>query len=42
MFRIFDQNRDGFVDKKEFKEMTSSKKMNNRKINLLFKVSFNF
>ena len=37
MFRIFDKNKDGFVDKNEFKEMTTSK-MNNRKIDLFFKV----
>ena len=31
-------NGDGFVDKKEFKRMTNSKKINNRIIDLVFEV----
>ena len=38
-FKIFDMNGDGFVDKKEFKRMTNSKKINNRIIDLVFEVS---
>ena len=37
-FKIFDMNGDGFVDKKEFKRMTNSKKINNRIIDLVFEV----
>ena len=37
-FKIFDMNGDGFVDKKEFKRMTNSKKINNRVIDLVFEV----
>ena len=31
-------NGDGFVDKKEFKRMTNSKKINNKIIDLVFEV----
>ena len=37
-FKIFDMNGDGFVDKKEFKRMTNSKKINQRVIDILFEV----
>ena len=37
--RIFDINGDGFVDKREFKMMTSSKKINNKIIDLVFEVT---
>ena len=37
-FRIFDMNGDGFVDKKEFKRMTNSKRVNKRVIDLVFEV----
>ena len=37
-FKIFDINGDGFVDKKEFQRMTSSKKINKRVIDLVFEV----
>ena len=37
-FRIFDMNQDGFVDKKEFKRMTSSKKISKKVIDVVFEV----
>ena len=39
MLRIFDKNLDGYIDKKEFKWMTNSKKINNRTIDLVFEAS---
>ena len=37
-FRIFDTNYDGYIDKKEFKWMTSNKVINNKTIDIVFKV----
>lgn len=37
-FKIFDMNQDGYVDKKEFKRMTSSKKINKKIIDVVFEV----
>lgn len=38
-FKIFDMNGDGFVDKKEFKRMTNSKKINKKTIEVVFEVN---
>merc|ERR1712062_609212 len=35
-FRIFDLNKDGYVDKKEFKWMTTNSKIDHEKVDLLF------
>ena len=37
--RIFDLNKDGYVDKKEFKWMTTNSKIDHEKVDLLFEVS---
>jgi hypothetical protein len=37
--RIFDVNRDGFVNKKEFQWMTTNDILNKKKIDIMFKVS---
>ena len=42
IFRIFDKNYDGYIDKKEFKWMTNSKRINDQTIDLVFEVSFMF
>ena len=39
-FRLFDQNYDGYIDKKEFKWMTTSAKISNKTIDIVFSVSF--
>ena len=36
--RIFDKDGDGFVSKKEFKWMTANKRINMRKVNIMFEV----
>ena len=38
LFRLFDKNYDGYIDKKEFKWMTTSKIVSNRTIDIVFKV----
>ena len=38
-FRLFDQNYDGYIDKKEFKWMTTSAKVSNKTIDIVFSVS---
>ena len=40
LFRLFDQNYDGYIDKKEFKWMTTSAKISNKTIDIVFSVSF--
>ena len=35
-------NGDGYVDKKEFKRMTNSKRINKRVIDLVFEVTYTF
>ena len=42
LFRLFDQNYDGYIDKKEFKWMTTSAKVSNKTIDIVFSVSFTF
>ena len=37
--RLFDQNYDGYIDKKEFKWMTTSAKVSNKTIDIVFSVS---
>ena len=37
-FRLFDKNYDGYIDKKEFKWMTTSEIISNRTINTVFEV----
>ena len=37
-FRLFDTNYDGYIDKKEFKWMTTSAKISNRTIDIVFSV----
>ena len=37
-FRLFDQNYDGYIDKKEFKWMTTSAKVSNKTIDIVFSV----
>ena len=37
--RLFDQNYDGYIDKKEFKWMTTSAKISNKTIDIVFSVS---
>ena len=39
-FRIFDRNKDGFINKKEFKMMTTASKFSMKKIETVFAVSF--
>ena len=39
IFRLFDQNYDGYIDKKEFKWMTTSAKVSNKTIDIVFSVS---
>ena len=41
-FRIFDKDGDGFVSKKEFKWMTANKRINMRKVNIMFEVCVHF
>ena len=38
-FRIFDRNKDGFINKKEFKMMTTASKFSMKKIETVFAVS---
>ena len=40
-FRLFDTNYDGYIDKKEFKWMTTSAKISNRTIDIVFSVIVN-
>ena len=37
-FRLFDKNYDGYIDKKEFKWMTTSDRISNRTIDIVFSV----
>ena len=37
--RLFDKNFDGYIDKKEFKWMTTSEIISNRTINTVFEAS---
>ena len=39
LVRIFDVNRDGFVNKKEFQWMTTNDILNKKKIDIMFKAS---
>ena len=39
-FKIFDMNEDGYVDKKEFKRMTNSKKISKKVIDVVFEVCY--
>ena len=39
LFRLFDKNYDGYIDKKEFKWMTTSEIISNKTINIVFEVS---
>ena len=39
-FRIFYQNGHGYIDKEEFKQMTRSKKITDRQLDLVFNISF--
>ena len=41
-FRLFDKNYDGYIDKKEFKWMTTSEIISNRTINTVFEVENEF
>ena len=40
MIRIFDRNKDGYINKKEFKMMTTASKFSMKKIETVFAVSF--
>ena len=40
--RLFDKNYDGYIDKKEFKWMTTSEIISNRTINIVFEASWHF
>ena len=39
IFRLFDKNFDGYIDKKEFKWMTTSDIISNKTINIVFDVN---
>ncbi|MFN9999988.1 MAG: hypothetical protein ACK559_02575 [bacterium] len=42
MYRLFDKNGDGFVNKREFKWMASKERLNKKQIDLTFQVNFLF
>jgi hypothetical protein len=42
LYRLFDKNGDGFVNKREFKWMASKERLNKKQIDLTFQVHFLF
>jgi hypothetical protein len=40
LYRLFDKNGDGFVNKREFKWMASKERLNKKQIDLTFQVHF--